>query len=254
MSEGPAPFDSPWATPAGARRRFPVGMTVATAIALVILVGLGVWQLQRLKWKEGVLAHVAQLQVARAQALEHPLAELARGKDVEYTRVSALCPGLSSAPFLEVYDLRDGEVGSRLVSACPLDGGGAYGSILVDRGYVPDTVRERPVADAARHTPIAIEGVLRKPERGNFMTPRNSPGHWFTHEVAPMARALGAARPAPVILYAETSSNPELAALKPVALPPEIPNNHFEYALTWFGLAGALAGVYLAALLKRMRD
>jgi len=235
-----------------AARRVPVGLTVATTIALAILIALGVWQLQRLKWKEALLAHVFELQHAKAQALEYPLAELARGKDVEFTRVSVVCPGLASAPFLEVYDLRDGQAGSRLVSQCPLSGD-AYGSILVDRGFIPDTSRARPQVDPAERTPVEVVGVLRKPERGNFATPKNRPGHWFTHEVAPMAQALGASAPAPVFLFAETNPNPEVAQLRPAPLPPEIPNNHFEYALTWFGLAGALAGVYLAALFKTLR-
>ena len=46
--------------------RYSVGLTIATAIAMAILIGLGVWQLQRLKWKEGLLAHVAALQSARS--------------------------------------------------------------------------------------------------------------------------------------------------------------------------------------------
>ena len=244
MSEAPVP--------AAERHAFPVGLTIATAIALSILIALGVWQLQRLKWKEGLLAHVAQLQTAKPQPLEAPLRALARGADVEFTRVTAVCPGLAHAPFVEVYDLREGQVGSRLVSVCPLIDD-AYGSILVDRGFIPDTSHERPRVEAADRTPVAVEGVLRKPERGNFMTPKNRPGHWFTHEVALMARTLGAPTPAPVILYAESQANPEIPALRPAPLPPEIPNNHFEYALTWFGLAGALGGVYLAALFKRLR-
>src|SRR5262249_18523747 len=137
---GGAPMSEAWEPggPASAQpveRGVPVGLTIATGIAMVILIGLGVWQLQRLKWKEGLLAHVAQLQLAKAQALEFPLAELARGKDVEYPRVSVVCPGVAAAPFLEVYDLRDGQAGSRLVSVCPLHDD-AYGAILVDRGFI----------------------------------------------------------------------------------------------------------------------
>src|SRR5689334_11015309 len=94
----------PQIEPRAARARaagFPVGLTVAAAIAFTILIGLGVWQLYRLKWKEGLLAHVAELQMAKAQGLEWPLEALARGKDVEFTRVSVVCPGLASAPYLE---------------------------------------------------------------------------------------------------------------------------------------------------------
>jgi surfeit locus 1 family protein len=69
-----------------------------------------------------------------------------------------------------------------------------------------------------------------------------------------MGRTLGAEQPvAPVILMAETSSNPDFKALVPAPFPVDIPNRHLEYALTWFGLAGALAGVYGAAVFKRMQ-
>src|SRR5206468_3929530 len=133
-------------------------------------VGLGVWQLQRLKWKEGLLAHVAQLEHAKPRPLDQPLDALARGRDVEFTRVSVVCPGLARAPFLEVYDLRDGQAGVRLVSACPV-AADAYRSILVDRGFIPDTAAARPAVDASDRTPVALEGVLRNAERGNFATP-----------------------------------------------------------------------------------
>jgi surfeit locus 1 family protein len=233
-------------------RGFPVGLTIAAAVALAILLGLGVWQLRRLRWKEALLAHVAALQTARPQPLAGALAAAARGQDAAFARATVVCSGLAHAPFLEVYDLRDGQVGARLVSACAV-ATGPYGSILVDRGFAPDTAPARPRIDPADRAPVEVTGVLRRPERGNFMTPANRPGHWFLHDPAAMAAALGAARPAPLILFAETRINPELPALKPAALPPEIPNNHFQYALTWFGLAGALAGVYAAALFRRLR-
>jgi surfeit locus 1 family protein len=231
---------------------FPVGLTIATAVALAILIGLGAWQLQRLKWKEALLLHVAELQTARAQSLEYSLNILAQGRDVEFKRVSVVCPGLASAPYLETYDLRDGVVGVRLVSACAIDTD-HYRSILVDRGFIPDTSQARPQVDPKDATPIEIVGVLRAPERGNFTTPKSRPGHWYLHEVAPMARALNAPAPAPTILYAESRTNPSLAALTPAPMQTQISNRHLEYALTWFGLAGALVGVYGAAVFKRMR-
>jgi surfeit locus 1 family protein len=53
---------------------------------------------------------------------------------------------------------------------------------------------------------------------------------------------------------AETSSNPEWQALKPAPLPVDIPNDHLQYALTWFGLAGALLAVYAAMLWGRFKS
>lgn len=233
------------------RRGFPVGLTIAVAIALAILVGLGTWQLQRLTWKQGVLARIAALQAAPAQAVEPVLERLPAGADADFTRVTATCPGLGSAAFLELYSVRNGQAGSRLVSACRVLSG-RYGSILVDRGFVADTISARP-AVVASDTPVAITGVLRKPEPGNAFSPPNQPGRWYTRDVAAMAAALKAPQPAPLFLMAETSSNPEWRALVPAPIPTDIPNRHLEYALTWYGLAGALLGVYAAMLLRRRK-
>src|SRR5690349_21100260 len=100
------------------RRGFPVGLTIAVAIALAILVGLGTWQLQRLHWKQGVLARIAALQAAPARPIGPVLDKLPEGADADFTRVTATCPGLGAAPFLELYFVRDGQAGSRLISAC----------------------------------------------------------------------------------------------------------------------------------------
>jgi surfeit locus 1 family protein len=236
-----------------AAKGFPMGLTVATAIALAVLVGLGVWQLQRLKWKEALLANIAAAEAAPARPIEPALDALAQGHEEDFVRVKAACPGLAHAPAVELYALRGGEIGSRLVSACPLLTA-AYRTILVDRGFVPDTVAARPAVDRGAAAPVEVTGVLRKPERGNFMTPPSTPRRWYLHDPRAMGAALGAAQPvAPLVLMAETTTNPEFKALEPAPFPIDIPNRHLEYALTWFGLAGALAGVYGAAVFKRMR-
>ena len=231
------------------RPRFPIGLTVATAVALVILIGLGTWQVQRLHWKEGLLAHVAALKAAAPQAIEPALDRLARGEDVDFTRVTAECPGLATAPFLELYGIKEGQAGQRLISACRTRSL-AYRSILVDRGFVGDTYSARPQVDPASQAPFTITGVLRKPDRKNLFTPANQPSRWFWRDIAGMSRALGAAQPAPVFLMAETSTNPDWKGLVPAPIPSEISNRHLEYAITWYGLAVALLGVYAAMLLK----
>lgn len=232
---------------------FPVGLTVATAIAFAILVGLGVWQLQRLKWKEALLADIAHAEAAPAVPLEPVLDALARGKSEDFTRVKVTCPGLARAPVVELYSLRGGEIGSRLISSCPVVSA-AYRAVLVDRGFVPDVVTARPPVDPANAEPIEVTGVLRTPERGNFATPKTAPGRWFLHDAQAMGKALNAPMSvAPLFLMAETDTSPGFKDLVAAPFPIDIPNRHLEYALTWFGLAGALAGVYGAAVFKRMR-
>jgi len=231
--------------PAG---RFPVGLTIAVAIALAILIGLGTWQLQRLAWKRDLLDRIAALQAAPAQPIGAVLERLAAGADADFTRVTATCPGLGAAPFLEFYSVRDGQAGSRLISACRVETG-RYASVLVDRGFVADTISARPPV-AASADPMTVTGVLRQPETGNAFSAPNQPGRWYTRDVAAMAAQLRAPSPAPLFLMAETASNPEWKALVPAPIPTDIPNRHLEYALTWYGLAGALLGVYAAMLLR----
>jgi surfeit locus 1 family protein len=230
------------------RRGFPLGLTLAMLVALAILLTLGTWQLQRLAWKRDLLDRIAALQAAPARPLGPVLAKRAAGADVDFTRVRVTCQGLAKAAFVELYGLRDGQAGSRLISACALDGA-AYASVLVDRGFVDGAISARPPV-ASDPTPVEITGVLRSPDAPNSFTPANRPNMFFTRDVAAMAKALGAPAPAPVFLMAETSTNPEWRALVPAPIPAEIPNRHLEYALTWYGLAAALLGVYAAMLFK----
>lgn len=236
-------------------RRLPLGLTIATAVALAILIGLGVWQLQRMSWKAALLTRVAALQAAPAQPLEPVLDRLARGEDVALTRVRVVCPGLAAAPYLELYGLHEGQAGSRLISACAVASLG-YRTVLVDRGFVGDTISARPPVDPAQQAAVEIVGVLREPDPKSFVTPPNraDQNRWFSRDVAAMAAALKAPRPAPLFLMAETSSNPGWKALLPTPLPAQISNRHLEYALTWFGLAGALVAVYAAVLWRRWKS
>lgn len=236
-------------------KKLPIGLTVATVIAFAILVALGVWQMQRLAWKKDVLARIEAAQTAPATPLLDVLKAGATGEDVGYRKVVAVCPGLSTAPYVELHALMDGKMGSRLISACRLEDA-PYGSILVDRGFVQDIISARPPEDDSDTRPIGVRGVLRLPDGPVPMAAKDDPAHrrYFTRAVGPMAEKLGAANPAPWFLMAETSSNPEWLALRPTPLPVNVSNRHLEYALTWFGLAVVLLGVYAAMLRGRFKD
>lgn len=238
-----------------ARARFPLALTVATLVSLAILVTLGSWQLQRLGWKTALLAKVAALQAAAPVPVGPVLKTVSNGTDGDFIRVTATCPALAKAPYLELYGIRDGVAGVRLISACKL-ADGPYGSLLVDRGFIPDTVATRPAVSPERAAPIQVTGVLRAGDRASFVTPPNdlAANHWYSRDIAAMAKALKAERPAPTFLMAETATNPDFPALVPSPLPVEISNRHLEYALTWFGLAASLAGVYVAVLWRRRKS
>jgi surfeit locus 1 family protein len=239
--------------PAG-RTRFPVGLTLAAAVGLAILVALGMWQLQRLTWKEALLARIAKLETAAPMPVATALDGAASPADLDMVRVRVDCPGLSRAAYVELFGLKDGTAGRRLISACPV-ASIRYRTLLVDRGFVAEDISARPGAEGPLG-PVSVTGVLRAPDPPSIFTPKADPASrlWFNRDIPAMASTLGASRPAPVMLMAETASNPEFSALSPAPIPAAISNRHLEYALTWFGLAAALLGVYGALLRKHFRS
>ena len=230
--------------------------SVIALIVFVLLIGLGVWQVQRLKWKTALLHRIAALQDSPAEPLYVALRRMKDGLDVEYVRVETDCaePRPASRP-VYVYGLRDGKIGWRHIAACRI-GREGYDIIAVDRGFVaqpPDP--ERPPTGAPP-PPQRVVGILRHPEAASAFEPAAGPDVGFEAGFRSRAQALQALQrqtggaAAPVMLVAEQET-PAPSQLAPAALPSNIPNNHLGYAITWFGLAAALAGVYLAVLLRR---
>jgi surfeit locus 1 family protein len=227
-------------------KRFPIGLTIATVISLAILIGLGTWQRQRLAWKTDLLASIATAQ----QAPVKPIGQVPLTPAYQFRRVSLDCPGLATAPFIELYAIRDGQAGHRLVSLCSPVGGRM--PIMVDRGFVADTISARPTVKASTEI-VQLTGVLRAGETAGAFTPPTIKNLFYVRDIDQMAFALGARRHPDVMILAETSSNPDWPALIPAPLPTDIANRHLEYALTWFGLAGALVAVYAALVRRRMK-
>ena len=217
---------------------FPVGLTAATAIALAILCGLGAWQVQRLHWKQGVLARIDKLKSAPALPLVQVLTAQAKPEDLAWTRVSVDCGDVASPPLPLVYGVRDGDVVWRAQAPCAILAG-PYDMVLVDRGLVPSLTGQVAPPARAFDAPRRVVGVL---------TPIKQLGG---DRAQVLARFPGR-KPAPLVLMAE-SETPAPAGITPAPLPAEISNRHLEYALTWFGLAVTLLFIYAAMLWRRVR-
>jgi len=226
-------------------RAFPWILTVMTGLALAVLVSLGLWQVQRLAWKQDLIARIEAAQAAAPIPLDQALAR----SEPEFTRVIVTCRGLDRAPFVSLRTLVDGQPGVRLVSLCSPEL-----PFLVDRGFVAEDISARPSQDGGT-MPVILRGVLRRGEPANAFTPPPGDGLVYVRDIGLMADALGAAQARhDLMIVAETSSNPEWQALRPVPLPEGLSNNHLGYAITWFGLALALIGVYAAILYRRFRS
>jgi surfeit locus 1 family protein len=241
-------------------KRFPLGLTIAAGLAFLILIGLGVWQLRRLAWKQDLLARVAGLRVAPARPIAQVLALAARGGDVEYRRVAADCEPSPQPPHDAYrYALRDGRVGWRLISACRL-AGAPYDGVLLDRGLVTRLAGAMAPVAGRYPPPGSVVGVLRAAGGRPMLGPAETAGAPDARvfrvldraSVSSLAGDNGVRRPASYILAVE-SEHPAPPGIVPAPLPQDIPNNHFVYALTWFALAGILAWFYGALLLRRLR-
>lgn len=221
-------------------------------LALAVLLTLGVWQLRRLQWKQALLAEIEAAQGASAIPLARALEAVSRGQATGRRRVVGNCPGLEGAAILELHAIEGGAPGRRWISPCRL-GEGPYAAILVDRGFVPEGAVPSPARADGAARPVV--GYLREQGKGSRFSPAPSADAegaivWYRRDAKAMGAALGSrGRVAPVFLMLE--SPPPVGGLpRPAPLPTRISNNHLGYAITWFGLAAALLGVY-AAMLRR---
>ncbi len=241
----------------GGDRRFPWVLTASALTAVVLLSGLGVWQVQRLAWKEALLAEIAAL----ANAPPRPLAVvLAAAPSAAFMRASAACAtGPQPADTLYRYAVRDGRIGWRLLGVCHL-AAGPYDGIVLDRGVVERLMGDTSPVAASFPAAAAVTGVLRSPGARPMLGPAlMEEGRGFAAwrvldppSLAQIASQGGVTRPAPYILAVEHET-PPAQGLVPAALPEDIPNNHLVYALTWFALAIILAWFYGAMLVGRLR-
>lgn len=240
-------------------RRSLVFATLATAVALPILIGLGVWQLERLAWKEALIARLTQRLEAAPDKMppadQWPM--LARD-DMEFRRVSfsaQLVPGAEAFVYATASPLRQdsNEPGFWVFAPARLADGS---TVIVNRGFVPNGKRDPATrAQGAITGAVTFTGLLRWPEdRGMFTPPDDVNGNvWYLRDHNAIAAGKNWGRVAPFYVELE-------APVPPGGLPSparvstiRLPNSHLQYAVTWFGLAAGLAGVYLVWLLGQRR-
>lgn len=194
------------------------------------LLWLGTWQVQRLGWKTGILDQI-ETRLAAEPVTVPPDPDPARDQYLRVLETGAIEPGE-----LHVYTSAPARgVGYRVIVPFRLGDGRL---ILLDRGFVPITEKE-----AARHLgPIQVRGSLLWPRETDGFTdaPDLAKNIWFARDVATMSAALGTR---PVMLVTEASDDATAPFAMPVTI--DIPNDHLQYAITWFGLAAAWAGMTL---------
>lgn len=218
---------------AAAAKARPYAFIAALAVVALVCLPLGIWQVQRLAWKEALIARTeAAMKAAPADVREVPRGDVSR---FEYRRIrlegqydprgAVLVTGTSS-------------LGSGYWMLVPLrDGSGA--AIYVNRGFLP----MRSTLEAARATlpaqKVNVTGLLRLTEPGGTWLRGNKPdqGRWYSRDIAAISALSGTSAETRFFIDAQVESPATEGAPVPGLTVISFPNNHLGYALTWFALA-----------------
>jgi surfeit locus 1 family protein len=223
--------------------------TLITVPTLILLVGLGVWQLERLEWKEALIAERQSRSSQPAIALPADLDDAAR---LQYLPVRVRGRFRHDRELYLAARTFEGQVGLHVVTPLVLADGRM---LLVDRGWIPDGRRDpatRPEGQVAGE--IELTGLVRLPGWAgmSWLKPDNQPAEnlWFWIDPAAMAAAAGLDGVIPEIyLDAGPAENPG-GWPKGGQTRIDLPNDHLQYAITWFTLALSLAVIYVVYHLR----
>lgn len=217
--------------------------TLFSVPAVLVMLGLGVWQLDRLAWKTELIDSF------NARVASEPVAPSASVDDIgewRFRRVAAMGHFLHDKEIQITGKPFKGTAGFHVVTPFVVEDGPV---VFVNRGWVPAD-RRRPEArpETLIEGPVRIDGLIREAGLKGRFVPDNEPQNdvWFVVEPVPLAAHLGIEGPV---------ANYSIDVLRPSPRPTELPigaageiavrNEHLQYAITWFLLAATLIVVYV---------
>ena len=230
--------------------RTPWSAIIASVIAIAILLTLGVWQVQRLQWKSALIAEINARQSAPPVTLAEALARAERNEDIDYLNVAldgAIKPG---GPLFMVASFNGGAGWSVVTPVVSGDGI----LVLVDRGLIAADERDQYAAETG---PISVAGQAGwHIGSRNMFSPDNDAARntWYWWDIPAMLGAVDApahVKIAPFTVHA-TPDPTRSTGPAPQPLTANLRNNHLGYAITWFGLAAALAVIAFLFIRRRM--
>ena len=240
-----------------------LGFAIFTLVMVIAFVSLGVWQLQRRVEKHALIAALTERLAAAPVALPPPS---------QWSALTAANDQFRRVSFTATYQSRlDAMVYSSGSAVRPdISGPGTWAfiparlpdgeTVAINAGFVPNTMQDRDVQDRAvaqliTGKPAALIGYLRFPEAAGMLTPPDNPEKrlWFTRDHLAMAQALGWSKVAPFYIDLEAPV-PANGIPKPGALEVHLKDDHMQYAITWFGLAGAVVIAFLVWLRAQRRQ
>ena len=226
--------------------------TFALVLAgFAILIALGTWQMERRVWKTDLIATMT----ARLAAPPIPVTELLANHSAEdYRSVSASGTFRHDQEMYLAARSYQGQLGYHVITPLVLDDGQTV--VLVDRGWVP-VDRQSPDSRAAGQIPgpVTVSGIARRPPKPGLFTPDNRPDQnlWYWADLPAMAAHVGLSQVAPLLIEAGTGENPGGLPIGGQTFI-NLPNNHLQYAITWYSLAVVLVVIYLVSRRRTAAD
>ena len=244
-----------------ASRRGVASFGIFTLLMVAMFASLGTWQLQRRTEKHGLIAALTERLAVAPEALPLPAqwSALTPAKD-EFRRVrfSATYQSIADAMVYSSGSAVRGDIsgpGTWAFMPAALPGGE---TVVINTGFVQNTMQDRALQDRSvarlvTREPVMLTGYIRFPEAAGMLTPPENLGKrlWFTRDHLAMARALGWNTVAPFYIDLEQPV-PESGIPKPGPLEVHLKDDHLQYAITWFGLAGAVV-IAFAVWLRAQR-
>lgn len=229
------------------RRRFRPTLWASLAVLplLAILIGLGVWQLERMAWKDALIAQMQERMGGPAVALPAEVSE-ADVPDLRFQRVAVRGVFLHDRELHRLARVHRERQGFHLITPLRLEDGR---EILVNRGWVPIELRdpgERP--EMLTSEPVRFEAIVREGgwSGAQWLRPANDPeaNAWLWIDLDAMAAQAGLEN-AVTALYLDAADS---TAPGPYPVPGQtrvdLPDNHLGYAITWFSIAAVLVVIY----------
>lgn len=220
---------------------------ISAFVLFWVLIGLGIWQLHRLTWKEAILAAIHTAEISA------PVPLPANPTPFEKVIITgSWVPGKAALYGDQVHDGPRGPIpGGELIMPFQAQNGKLW---LVDLGWVP---QQKPVALAMPDGVTTAVGYLHAPIAPGLFAGADQPaaGLYYSLDPARMAAGMRLGEVAPFTLIAMGPLPPPGSNLpQPAQHLPEPPNNHYEYALEWFGFAGVLVFQFIFFARERLKD
>lgn len=233
-------------------------LTILSVLALAsfaVLIGLGIWQMQRLAWKEGLIARIESRTQAEPVSLQRALQEWGDTGDIEYLRVK-LTGSFLHEHERHLYSLLKGQSGWHIITPFKTPNGAL---VMVNRGFVPDQLKSPQTrAQGQVSDKVTLVGLARAPGEKGYFTPDNDAAKntWYWRDLVAMAPLQpGEGQSGRLVpFFVDLEQNPVPGSWpKGGVTRVELPNKHLQYAGTWFGLAGVLLVVFCIYIAGRIR-